>query len=128
MNAPLKVSGLKVLIVDDSLIIRRTIQRQLDENAVSEVAMASNGVEALQLFRQQEPDIVTLDITMPKMDGLTCVEEMLRINSEARILVISALADKRTALDALKRGAQAFLCKPFTPDELREVFQELLEP
>ena len=128
MNAPLKSTGLKVLIVDDSLIIRRTIQRQLDENAIAEVAMASNGVEALQLFREQEPDIVTLDITMPKMDGLTCVEEMLRINSEARILVISALADKRTALDALKRGAQAFLCKPFTSHELREVFQELLEP
>lgn len=115
-----------LLIVDDSNIIRRTIARYIDRGQFSNVFTAGNGREAIGIFRDQCPDFVTLDITMPEVDGLDCLEEMMQINDAARILVISALADKATAIEALKRGAQAFLCKPFTADELNGAVTELL--
>lgn len=117
---------MKLLIVDDSNIIRRTIARYIDRGQFAEVFTAGNGREAVRIFRAQSPDFVTLDITMPEVDGLDCLEEMLQINDEARVLIISALADKATAIEALKRGAQAFLCKPFTADELNGAVAEIL--
>ncbi len=117
---------MKLLIVDDSNVIRRSIQRTLtDRNA--EVRMAGNGLEALRAIEDFEPDMVTMDITMPEMDGLACVEEMLRRRPEVRILVVSALADKATAVEAVKRGAQGFLLKPFTAETLNEEIAELFE-
>ncbi len=116
---------MKILIVDDSSIIRRTIARYIDRELFPEVFTAGNGREAIHVFRRQNPDFVTLDLTMPEVDGLTCLDEMLQINENARILVISALADRTTAIEALKRGAQAFLCKPFTEEELKEAVDEL---
>ena len=118
-------AALKLLIVDDSNIVRKTIERTLGGLYPLEVRMARDGVEALEAYREMRPDIVTLDITMPQMDGLTCLEEMRRFDHRARVLVISALADRATAVDALRRGAEAYLCKPFTSGELVEVFEEL---
>lgn len=115
---------MKILIVDDSSIMRRTISRYIDRGLFSEVFTAGNGREAVHVFRRQLPDFVTLDITMPEVDGLTCLEEILQINEDARVLVISALADRAIAIEALKRGAQAFLCKPFTAEELKEAIDE----
>jgi two-component system chemotaxis response regulator CheY len=68
-----------------------------------------------------------LDITMPGMDGLTCLDKIIEINPEARVLIISALRDKATAIDAIKRGASGFLCKPINPPELKEAFKLLIE-
>lgn len=118
---------MKILIVDDSNIVRKTIQRTLDNAMKAEIFTAGNGLEALEIYRSARPDVVTLDITMPHMDGLTCLEELLKIDSRAKVLVISALSDRATAIAALKRGAEAFLCKPFTSAELIEAFQELYE-
>ncbi len=117
---------MKLLIVDDSSIVRRSIELMLTTHGITEVDQARDGEQAVQLFREKRHDAVTLDITMPKMDGLTCVEELVKINPEARILVISALADKATAIDSVKRGASGFICKPFTTEELNEVFHELI--
>ncbi len=117
---------MRVLIVDDSNVIRRSIQRMVNEPNY-EVRMASDGVEALRVFEEFEPDVVTMDITMPRMDGLTCVDAMLQRKPESRILVISALADKATAVEAVKRGALGFLIKPFTPESLTNEIAELFE-
>ncbi len=94
---------MKLLIVDDSSVVRLAIERDLENGHIAE-----------------------LDITMPRMDGLTCLENLLKINPEAKILIISALRDRATALIALKRGARGFLCKPINPEELREAFELLL--
>lgn len=119
---------MKLLIVDDSNIIRRSIHRTVTGQGDDlDIRTASNGVMALDVFREFLPDVITMDITMPEMDGLTCVEEILKLKPESRILVISALADKATAIEALKRGAEAFLCKPFTADELNQTIAEILE-
>ena len=78
-------------------------------------------------FRRVRPDLVTMDLTMPEMGGIECVERMVEIDPDVIILVISALSDKATAIEALKKGANGFLCKPFTEQELNRAFRELLE-
>lgn len=115
---------MKLLIVDDSNVIRRSIQRTIGERH-TEVRTAGNGIEALQVFEEFQPEVVTMDITMPEMDGLSCVEAILGKRPNTRILVISALADKATAVEAVKRGATGFLLKPFTADTLNTELAEL---
>lgn len=117
---------MKLLIVDDSSIIRKAIQKYLGQLDVEIVGEAGDGKTALDLFQELDPDLVTMDITMPEMDGLTCLEEMLKIKPETRILVISALSDQATALKAMKNGAKGFLGKPFSEDKVKEAFERLL--
>ncbi len=116
----------KLLIVDDSNIIRRKIERSVDISDIAIVGSAANGLEAVRLFKRHRPSAVTMDITMPHMDGIQCVEELIKIDSQVRILVISALADKATAIEAIMKGANGFLCKPFTNQELNAALRELL--
>jgi two-component system chemotaxis response regulator CheY len=117
---------LKLMIVDDSNIIRRRIERSQQIDRLEVVGAASNGREAVELFRRTRPDVVTMDLTMPEMDGIECVEQLVAINSKVLILVVSALADKATAVEAIEKGANGFLCKPFTDRQLNDAFLELL--
>jgi len=118
---------MKLLVVDDSNVIRSQIKRSLALNDVEIIGDAANGIDALNAFRNQQPELVTMDLTMPELDGLKCIEQIMAINPKTRILVISALADKETAIEALKKGAQGFLCKPFSDTELNEALQELVK-
>lgn len=118
--------SLKLMIVDDSNIIRSKITRTLTQHNMEVVATASNGEEAVSLFARTKPDVVTMDLTMPRMDGLECIRALRKLNSRVHILVVSALADKATAIQALKEGAQGFLCKPFSESDLTEAMDELL--
>ena len=128
MGAAAKNSAgaLKLMIVDDSRIIRRKIARCLEEHELDVIGRASNGVEAVNIFRTARPDLVTMDLTMPEMDGIECVEKLVNLDPSVKILVVSALADKATAIEALKRGANGFLCKPFTDRELSDALAELI--
>ncbi len=116
---------LKLLIVDDSNIIRRKIERASDSHHFEVVGLAANGIEALRQFDELEPEVVTMDITMPKMDGIECVEKMISRKTGVRILVVSALSDIDTGIEALEKGAQGFLCKPFTDKQLSDALSEL---
>ena len=117
---------LRLLIVDDSNIVRRRIERSQQFDELEVVGAAANGVEALDLFKRTDPDLVTMDLTMPQMDGIECIEKIVQLKPEVRILVISALADKATAVDAMEKGANGFLNKPFTDRQLNEALAELL--
>jgi len=121
------VSVHRLMVVDDSNVIRRRIERAHDLPFVEFVGSARNGREALELHARTHPTIVTMDLTMPEMDGNECVEQLVQRDPEIRILVISALADKATAIDALERGASGFLCKPFTDRQLNEALRKLIE-
>jgi two-component system chemotaxis response regulator CheY len=123
---PLAAGKLKLLIVDDSNIIRRKIERELKIDRLQVVATAANGRLAVDAFRKEPCDVVTMDITMPEMDGIECVEKLVAIKPDVLILIISALSDKATAIEALKRGANGFLCKPFTDRQLTDAIDELL--
>ena len=118
--------GLKLMIVDDSNIIRSKIARTLSRHEMAVVATAGDGEEAVRLFSAVQPDVVTMVLTMPRMDGLECIRALRRMNPRVHILVVSALADKATAIQALKEGAQGFLCKPFSEADLTEAMDELL--
>jgi two-component system, chemotaxis family, chemotaxis protein CheY len=116
----------KLMIVDDSNIMRRRIERSQNFDELELVGTAGNGLEALELFRKHDPDVVTMDITMPQMDGIECIEKIVEIKPAVRILVISALADKATAVEAMEKGANGFLNKPFTDRQLNEAIAELI--
>ncbi len=119
-------SLLKLKIVDDSNINRRRHERSQQIARLEVVGSASNGREAVELFRRTHPDVVTMDLTMPEMDGIECVQELVALNSKVLILVVSALADKATAVEAIEKGANGFLCKPFTDRQLNDALHELL--
>jgi two-component system chemotaxis response regulator CheY len=116
----------KLMIVDDSNIMRRRIERSSNFEELELVGTAANGLEALELFRKMDPDVITMDLTMPQMDGIECIENIVKIKPAVRILVISALADKATAVEAMEKGANGFLNKPFTDRQLNEAIAELI--
>lgn len=117
----------RIMIVDDSNVIRNRIARGSGQMQFEVVATASNGAEAVELYRQHRPDLITMDLTMPKMDGLECIYEITAIDPDANILVISALSDKATGIKALQLGARGFICKPFSDDDLFEALEEMME-
>jgi two-component system, chemotaxis family, chemotaxis protein CheY len=116
----------KLMIVDDSNIMRRRIERSQQFEELKVVGTAGNGLEALELFKKTDPDVVTMDLTMPQMDGIECIGRLVTLKPAVRILVISALADKATAVEAMEKGANGFLNKPFTDRQLNEAIAELL--
>lgn len=122
---------MKLMIVDDSSIIRNRIARlinhsDLDGLAIQVVGQAKNGREAVDLFVKTHPDIVTMDLTMPEMDGVECTKSLAFMNPAVKILVVSALSDKSTALKALKNGACGFLYKPFNDEQLIMAIEALV--
>lgn len=118
---------MKLLIVDDSSIMRRTIERHLQDYDIEIVGTASNGEEAVALVKKYMPDAITLDITMPEMDGLTCLENIMKIAPQTRVMIITALSDKLTGLIALDKGARGYLYKPVNPSDLKTAFDKLLK-
>ena len=116
----------KLMIVDDSNIMRRRIERSQQFEALELVGTTADGIEALDLFKRTDPDVVTMDITMPHMDGIECIARLVAMKPSIRILVVSALADKATAVEAMERGANGFLNKPFSDRQLNEAIAELL--
>ena len=116
-----------LMIVDDSLIIRRKIERNTDCKKFRIVASVGSGAEALEVFPRCRPQLVTMDLTMPGMDGIECIKKLITIDPEVRILVVSALSDKATGIRALKEGALGFLCKPFGDEQLFEALIRLAE-
>ena len=118
---------IKLLVVDDSNIIRRKILRCCDRSKYEVVGVATNGLEAIRQFDSLAPKLVTMDLTMPKMDGIECVSRLARRDPDIRILVVSALSDVATGIEALEKGARGFLCKPFTDKQLQDALNELAE-
>lgn len=118
---------LKLMIVDDSNIIRRKIQRECDSGRFDVVCLANNGRDALAKFDDHKPQVITMDLTMPHMDGIECVERIITKDPSVRILVISALSDITTGIEALEKGARGFLCKPFSEQQLGDALTQLTE-
>lgn len=115
------------MVVDDSLVIREKIMQTLESEEFEIVGSAQNGIEAVEQFKALKPDVMTLDITMPLMDGIETIQTIMDIDDSVRILVISALADKATLINAMKLGAYGFLCKPFNDMDLADALEELVE-
>jgi two-component system chemotaxis response regulator CheY len=117
---------MKMMIVDDSMVIRNKIARENAIEGITKILSAKNGKEAVELFRNSMPELVTMDLTMPEMDGVECIKELIKIKPDVIILVISALTDKATAIQAMHNGARGFLCKPFSQNQLSDALNKLI--
>lgn len=121
---------MRLMIVDDSNMIRSRISRVVQNGGlerISLVGLAKNGAEAVRMAKSTKPEVVTMDLTMPEMDGVQCITELLRLFPKINILVVSALSDKSTAIAALRQGARGFVSKPFTDDELKMALLDVME-
>ena len=115
------------MIVDDSALIRRKITREFDKKKFQLVATAVNGEQAIDLFKMHRPQIVTMDITMPMLDGIECIETLIALDPAVQILVVSALSDQATGMEALEKGANGFLIKPFSEDQITSALDIMTE-
>lgn len=117
----------KMMIVDDSSLIRARIQNEYDKETFEIVAQASDGRKAVDAFIANRPEVVTMDLTMPNLDGIETIEKLIEIDEDVKILVVSALNDKNTGMEAIEKGALGFIHKPFTPEELRDALELIIE-
>jgi len=115
----------KVLIVDDAAFMRVSIKNMLSKNGYEVVGEAENGKVALQKYQELGPDIVTMDITMPEMDGLEGLKAILAIQPAAKIVMISAMGQESMVREAVLSGAKGFIVKPFKEDVLVSALSSL---
>ena len=116
----------KVLIVDDAQFMRLRCARLLTENGY-ETVEAQNGVQAIEMYKKERPDVVLMDITMPEMDGLTALRELKKLDPNARIAMLTALGQQGIVLEAIKSGARDFVVKPFEAERVLAAVQRILE-
>lgn len=116
----------KVLIVDDAAFMRMMIKDILQKNGFEVVGEASNGIEAVNLYKKEKPDVVTMDITMPDMDGIEAVKEIKAFDKDAKIIMCSAMGQQSMVMDAIKSGAKDFIVKPFQSDRVLEAIRKVV--
>ena len=116
-----------VLIVDDAMFMRVALGNMLKEWGFEIVGEAANGKEAIEKYRELQPDLVTMDLTMPIMSGLDAVKVIIPEFPNAKIIMITALGQQRIIVDAIEHGAKDFVTKPFTPEKLKSVITNIME-
>jgi len=115
----------KVLITDDTAFMRMTIKNILEKKGYETVGEAEDGQQAIELYEQHRPDVVTMDITMPNVDGITALKKIMQNDPEAKVIVVSAMGQKSLVIDALNAGAKDFIVKPFQPERIEEALQNI---
>lgn len=116
----------KILIVDDSRTSRKMLRTILESNGHEIIDEAVNGQEGVQKYQQLKPDLVTLDITMPVVDGVEALKMIKALDSESKIVMVTAAGQKNKMIDCIKAGANEFLTKPFDQQEILNVVDKLV--
>ncbi len=114
-----------IMVVDDAAFMRLRCSQLLAQNGYK-VIEASNGTEALAKYKEHRPDGVLLDITMPDMDGLTALKELMALDKNARVSMVTAMGQQSIVIEALKHGARDFVVKPFDPDRVLAAVKKML--
>ncbi len=115
-----------VLVVDDTLFMRVAISNMFTEWGYEVVGKAVNGKEAVAMYQELQPDLVTMDVTMPVMNGITAVKKIIPEFPDAKIIMITALGQQKLIVEAIESGAKDFITKPFEPEKLKAVADQLL--
>jgi len=102
----------RILVVDDSTVMRKIVTQILRSEAFEVVAEASNGEESIELYKKFKPDIVTMDVNMPLMDGLTALKRILETDSAARVVMLTSESEQKMVLEAIQSGAKNYVVKP----------------
>ncbi|MCK5294666.1 MAG: response regulator [Arcobacteraceae bacterium] len=111
---------LNIMIVDDSLIIRKTLSTELEKMGHTVVAQAKSGKEAIELYDKFMPDLVTMDITMPIMSGIEALKEIKKSYKDSKIIMVTSHGEEKLVMDAITSGAKGYILKPITQDKLLE--------
>ena len=107
------MEDVRFLIVDDAIFMRSVLKKMLTEAHFTVVGEATNGLQAIEMAAQLKPDIVTLDITMPEMDGIDAIKKILEVSPDTKIIMCSAMGQHSKVVEAIKQGAKDFIVKPF---------------
>jgi len=116
----------KVLIVDDAAFMRMMLKDILSKEGYEIVGEAENGAIAIEKYKELTPDLVTMDITMPEIDGIQAVKEIKKINSAATVVMCSAMGQQSMVIEAIQSGAKDFIVKPFQKERVLEAVQKAL--
>lgn len=117
----------KILIVDDSKTSRKFLRQMLEDDGHEIVAEAVNGLEGVEKYKAYKPDVTTMDITMPIMDGIEAVKEIIDYDQTAKVIMVTAAGQKTNMVEALKRGASDFIQKPFDSAVIINTIKKVLE-
>ncbi|NLW08356.1 MAG: response regulator [Firmicutes bacterium] len=116
----------RVLVVDDAAFMRMMIKDILQKGGYEVVGEAEDGKRAIEKYKELKPDLVTMDITMPDMDGITAVKEIRKIDENAVIIMCSAMGQQAMVIDAIQAGAKDFVVKPFQPERVLEAIKKVV--
>lgn len=116
----------RILLVDDSKTSRKILRSILEENGHEVIGEAVNGEEGVDKFKELHPDITTMDITMPIMDGLTALKDIMELDKTAKVIMVTAAGQKTKMVDAIKYGAAEFLAKPFEATQIIEIINKVI--
>lgn len=116
----------KILIVDDSIIMRKNLEFILKNSNHQIVGQATNGKQAVELYKECKPDLVTMDISMPFMSGTDAVSEIISIDPSAKIIMISAINQKQLVFEAIKKGAKHYIVKPIDAENVIKTIDSVL--
>ncbi len=117
---------IKILVVDDAVFMRSMIRDIFARGPFAIVGEAENGIQAVRLYQELRPDLTTMDIVMPQMDGITALREIMRLDPSARVVMCSALGQEALIAEAIEAGARDFIVKPFQPSRVLKVVQSVL--
>ena len=118
--------GKRILVVDDATFMRMMIKDILTGSGYEIIGEAENGVQAVSMFKRLTPDLVIMDITMPEMDGIRAVKEIIKVDGKARIIMCSAMGQQAMVIQSIQSGALDFVVKPFQPDRVLEAVGKAL--
>jgi len=116
----------KVLVVDDAVFMRMAIKNILEKNDFEVIGEAGNGVEAVEQYKALKPDIVTMDITMPEMTGLEALQQITDFDSNANVVMVSAMGQDSMVRESIIYGAKSFILKPFKEDHVVKTLNQVL--
>ncbi len=116
-----------VLVCDDAIFMRTMISDILTQAGYEVIGEAETGTQAVERFKELNPDLVTMDIVMPDMGGIDAVREIVKIAPHAKVLMCSAMGQQALVVEAIQAGAKDFVVKPFQPSRVLEAVQRVLE-
>ncbi|MDO5521583.1 MAG: response regulator [bacterium] len=116
----------KILIVDDSRTSRKFLRNILEENHHEIIGEAKNGLEAIEKYKELRPDLTTMDITMPELDGIGALKEIMEFDQHAKVIMVTAAGQKNKIVEAVKYGAIDYVTKPFDPEKIEASIEKSL--
>lgn len=116
----------RILLVDDANFMRMTLETIVKQDKHEVIGGAENGKEAIKLYKEMKPDLVTMDITMPVMNGIDAIKEIMKYDSEAKIVVCSAMGQQKVVVEAIEIGAKDFIVKPFDENRVLDTINRVL--